>query len=171
MAAESLEPLRELGSLCLDRGDYVCASDYLHRALDVSLGSYGPDSLFTPNILVQRGLLLGLTGHRAEGLREIQSVRERYIKIAGANSVYTASADAQIGRLELESGNLAAAESRSRSAYAAYRQILPKDDVRTLRLAGQLGECLLRLGKRDEALRLLRESRESLVQELGPNSA
>jgi len=120
---------------------------------------------------VQRGLLLGLTGHRAEGLREIQSVRERYTKIAGANSVYTASADAQIGRLELESGNLAAAESRSRSAYAAYRQILPKDDVRTLRLAGQLGECLLRLDKRDEALRLLRESRESLVQELGPNSA
>ena len=119
---------------------------------------------------MQRGLLLGLTGHRAEGLREIQSVRERYTKIAGANSVYTASADAQIGRLELESGNLATAESRSRAAYTAYRQILPTDDVRTLRLAGQLGECLLRLGKRDEALRLLRKSRESLVQELGPTN-
>ena len=169
-AAESLEPLRELGSLCLDRGEYVCASDYLGKALAVSRASYGPDSLFTLNILVQRGLLLGLTGHRAEGLREMERVRELYLKIAGANSVYTASADAQIGRLELESGNLASAESRLRSAYATYRQILPEDDVRTLRLAGQIGECLLRLGKSDEGLRLLRVSQESLVRTLGPNN-
>jgi len=74
-------------------------------------------------------------------LPEVRLFKVPEIKLTAAYAV----ADSPVGEPNRPAGagigQFGTAESRFRPAYTAYRQILPTEDVRTLRLAGQLVSC------------------------------
>jgi hypothetical protein len=126
--------------------------------------------LYTLSIRFARGHVWGVTGKHAEGLQEIQSARESAIRLGGLDSLLAAEADVRLGRMELETGNFAAAEGPLRRAQAIYQKTLPKDDPRWLNIVSRMGECLIGLGKRGEGARLLQESYQQLRATLGEDN-
>jgi serine/threonine protein kinase len=164
---EAALALRDLGLLCLDEGDYRCANEYLGPALAQAEEQFGPASSYTILLLAAKGAALGGLHHFSEGMAELREARERMIKAAGADSLAVTEIDVQYGMVQFDSGDFRSAESTLRKVYERYQRSYRDTDPRLLAVESRLGECLLAMGRRDQALPLLTESYTALKQKFG----
>jgi eukaryotic-like serine/threonine-protein kinase len=169
IAAESLAALRDLGALCIERKDYAGASKYLQESLDISLDRWGPESTYTIGVRVLLALANGLSGQANQAEVDLNHCIQQYLAIGGSAEFLIASTNEALGRVQMADGKLAPAEQSFRLALATYRQHARKNDTRTGLAALRLGECLFARKKREEALPLLTESYQLLLQAVGPN--
>ncbi|MDP8982011.1 MAG: serine/threonine-protein kinase [Acidobacteriota bacterium] len=168
LAAESFGPLRDLGTMSIERKDYAGAKKYLQESLQVAQDNWGPASAYTIGVRAVLALATGLSGQAAQAEEELKDCIRQYAAIGGSAELQIAQANEFLGVVQMADGKLAPAEDNLRAALASYRQHARKDDIRTAMAAGRLGECLLARNKREEALPLLTESYQKALAALGP---
>ena len=160
--------VRDLGTVCLERDDYLCAEHHFREAAAGIEAAAGPGSTFVPNVRILVALATGLNGRVAEAERELDAQARRIVEIGGSGALTAlAFVDEVRGRVRMANRQIAGAESSFRKAFEFYQRTR-KDAVRNAILGSRLGECLLALEKRAEGEPLLRESIETLRRALGP---
>lgn len=158
---------RDVGLICLERGELDCALQNLGGALSTIRALGGKDNAYALNVLIFLARGKGLAGRREDAIQDLDLAGQTVLALGGASAPrFRASIDQSLGIVHMAAGQAKAAEPAFRRALAALND--SADGRRKAILRGQLGECLLALGKKDEALPALSESHQALLAAVGP---
>lgn len=158
---------RDVGMICLERGQLDCALQRLGEALSMIHAQGGKDNMYGLNVQIFLARAKGLTGSSEEALRELELVGQAVATLGGASApLYRSNVDQSVGIVHMATGQAKAAEPAFRRALAALNG--SAEVRRTAILRSQLGECLWALGKKEEASVMLAESHQTLLAAVGP---
>lgn len=160
---ETALALYNLAGNCISQGLLDEAERHVRRAEQILRARLGPRHPSILRAMSRYGDILHERRRYTEAIAKFEEILEaakpnwRAEEEADYNS-----AVAGLGAALLGAGRAAEAEPHLQSALALYRKILPAGDLRVPLVESLLGECLLELGRRDEAARLLTASHAAL---------
>ena len=157
---DTLTSVSNLGLLLDDKGQYEEAEELSRRALEgreKALGSEHPGTLNSVNNL---GILLYDKGDYEGAEALYRRALEGYEKALGAEHPGTLNSVNNLGLLLRDKGDYEGAEALCRRALEGLEKVLGRVHPDTLGSTYALGSILNRLGRRAEALKLLRSCAE-----------
>jgi len=158
---------RDVGMICLERGQLDCAMQRLGEALSMIHAHGGKDNIYGLYVQVFLARAKGLVGRSEEALRELELVNHAFATLGSVSSpLHRSNIDQSLGLVHMAAGQAKAAEPAFRRALAVLQGSAEVRRMAVLR--SQLGECLWAVGKKEEALAMLTESHQVLLTAAGP---
>jgi len=121
-------------------------------------------------VLRQRGLVAYNRGQLAEAKALLTEAREKFVALSGKDSLDVATTESALGSVARAAGDLDAAETWHRSAYAIDRSLRPPQHPDLARDLHNIAGVLRLRGKLDEAAREYRAALAIEQATRGPNS-
>lgn len=167
--AETATVMNNLGTLRFHQDRYAEAADWYRQAVEVRRVALGPEHPITGMTLSFEAYARYLDGDPAA-----ETLYRDALGILTAayepGHRYIANVQHDLGRLYVEQGRFAVAESYLRTALEARRDVYGEDNLRTADTKLYLGACLSGLGKLGEGDRLIEQARAWLLEQRGAES-
>jgi tetratricopeptide (TPR) repeat protein len=156
------EVLKTVGDTYLEIGQDKKALDLLARAVERYRTAHGPDDAATLSARHALAVAHCYLGHRAEGRRQLEAVRDDRLRVFGPHDRETFKARMDLAWLDVMYGRPAEAATALRPLQAAAREHFGPDDLDYLLASGRLAVALLFAGRAAEAVRELEAVRDAL---------
>jgi eukaryotic-like serine/threonine-protein kinase len=167
-AWETAGAVRDIGVICLERRQFACADERLHEALRLFRQNLPEGNLYVTMVRAYLALSTGLQGRYQDAHREFGEQSKQLAALGGAaTAAFMADLGVARARVFLAERRPDEAEPLLRHAVETFRA--RQNPAANAVIASLLGESLLALGKRDEALPLLEQSYKTLADALGPD--
>ena len=153
-----------------DQGDLDSAELLLRQALAIRHEIYGESHPDVATALNNLAFLLQLSGNLDEAHSLYQEALEIRQEAYDEGHTSIAHVLRNLATLSLRGDNLPQAEGGIRQALEIFRETLPEGHWRIADATSVFGQCLVAMGRYEEAEPLLRGSYLILESELGPNA-